>query len=648
MQKLIYLLIVAVGIFGCQPKSPHPTLITFTATWCEPCKQVRPILEQLKEKIKVIDYDFDRNKKAVRKYKIRAVPTFILGDLRTHNIREVITALGMEQEFANAFAEKLTAGTLSTCSRWASERRVMSGDFAGKYGWKYHPWVKSLHDTRATFNYVMKGAQLGITEVAINRALYTLDKLKRDVLYVLPTAKGASKFSKGRFTVALSLSPYIRSMFTDLNSIDLKQAGNCTLYLSGSRGNNNLKNIPVSELILDELDEMDQAQIYLALERLSGQLRKCVWGISTPTVPAHGIHKVYQGSTQEHFMFQCPYCGRHTELVWPDCVEMIGEYETDVRCKESFLKCKECQHKLEQKDKPIFLAGGKWEPTAKNINKDVRGFYINQLYSYTVNAGELVSAFLRGFGDELAATEFWNSKLGLPFVAEGAQISEQMLDATIAEHSMNDVRPMIGGEKLITLGVDQGDMFNAVVCEWNIDGDASRDLSAASLCKVLWVGKHTSEDWGWLDQLMSEWQVLYAVIDADPHTNEARRFARRYPGFVGLTRYRRVKNAKEITTTEEETRGVSMHQCDRSSWISAVMSRFKSNPCRILLPRDIPHEFKQHLMSTVRTFKRDDHGNPSSHYVEVGPDHYLHCLVYNEISLHFSPMLTDTRIGKVL
>jgi phage terminase large subunit GpA-like protein len=218
----------------------------------------------------------------------------------------------------------------------------MNGDFAGPYGWKYHPWVKSLHDTRAGYNYVMKGAQLGITEVAINRALYTLDKLKRDVLYVLPTAKGASKFSKGRFSTALSLSPYIKGIFTNLNSIDLKQAGQNTLYISGSRGNNNLKNIPVSELILDEVDEMEQKQIWLALERLSGQLRKCVWGISTPTVPEHGIHKLYKDSTQEHFTFQCPACGRWTELVWPDCIEVIGEHATDARCNESYLKCKEC------------------------------------------------------------------------------------------------------------------------------------------------------------------------------------------------------------------------------------------------------------------------------------------------------------------
>ena len=34
------------------------------------------------------------------------------------------------------------------------------------------------------------------------------------------------------------------------------------------------------------------------------------------------------------------------------------------------------------------------------------------------------------------------------------------------------------------------------------------------------------EEWGYLDDLMREWQVLACVVDADPNINDARRFAR--------------------------------------------------------------------------------------------------------------------------
>jgi len=639
---LIALLFVAGCGFHIRPLKP--ILIVFSSSWCGPCQRAQPIVNQLAKYVKVTRYDFDRDKTAVRKYRVKVVPTFIMGKLRTHNVWKVVRALNLQEEFAKTFADTLEGDSLSSCSRWAAARRIMGGDFSGQYGWKYHPWVKELHDTWAGSNYVMKGAQLGITEVAINRTLYTLDKLHRDVLYVLPTARGASKFSKGRFSTALAMSPYIKNMFTDLNSVDLKQAGQNTMYLSGSRGNNNLKNIPVSELILDEVDEMDQKQIWLALERLSGQLRKCVWGISTPTVPEHGIHLLYKGSTQEHFYFKCPHCGRQTELVWPECVEIIGEHPTDIRCKESFLKCKECKAKLDQKAKPDFLAGGKWVSTA-NANPDIRGFSINQLYSFTVNAGELAVAFLRGMGDEFAATEFFTSKIGLPFVGQGAQVTEQMLANVIAGHSMKDIRPDRSG-RLITMGVDLGNTCHVVVCEWFIDGDAAKDLSAASMCKVLWVGTFPGENLDYLDELMREFQVLYCVVDADPYVNEMRRFARRYPGYVGLTRYRRVKVAKEITTSEEDT-GAPMHTVDRTSWLASALSRFKGRT-RIQLPCDIPYEFKQHVMSTVRTFKKDLQGNPIAAYINTSADHHLHALVYSEIALHQMTLSFDQGVGKVL
>ena len=69
----------------------------------------------------------------------------------------------------------------------------------------------------------------------------------------------------------------LAEIFTDTNTVNLKQAGATTLYIRGSRGDSNLKSIPVSELFLDEVDEMDQKQIWLALERLSGQVHKHVW-----------------------------------------------------------------------------------------------------------------------------------------------------------------------------------------------------------------------------------------------------------------------------------------------------------------------------------------------------------------------------------
>ena len=243
---------------------------------------------------------------------------------------------------SNAFTSSLVDGlknrTLTSCYRWATRRRIIQSVETNEpmnFSARLHPGWWRCSITKAQYNYARKCAQVGITEVAINVALYTIDKLKRDVLYVLPTSLTAGDFSKARFGGALALSPYLREMFTDTNAVNLKQAGSNTLYIRGSRGDSNLVSIPVSLMLLDEVDRMEQKQVWLALERLSGKLQKKVWGISTPTIPNYGIHNLYNGSTQEHFRIQVSamLAADRTGLARLR-VEIIGEHVTDKRCAE--------------------------------------------------------------------------------------------------------------------------------------------------------------------------------------------------------------------------------------------------------------------------------------------------------------------------
>ncbi len=70
------------GNFNSIINSQVPVLVDFYADWCQPCKIQSPILkqiaEELKDKVKIIKIDVDKNQEIAMRFQIQGVPTLAL------------------------------------------------------------------------------------------------------------------------------------------------------------------------------------------------------------------------------------------------------------------------------------------------------------------------------------------------------------------------------------------------------------------------------------------------------------------------------------------------------------------------------------------------------------------------------------------
>jgi len=75
------LLFALTALPASQAGSREPVMLDFTATWCGPCQQVRPAVEQLIQKgYRIKPVDIDTSPRMAEKYDIHSVPTFVVID----------------------------------------------------------------------------------------------------------------------------------------------------------------------------------------------------------------------------------------------------------------------------------------------------------------------------------------------------------------------------------------------------------------------------------------------------------------------------------------------------------------------------------------------------------------------------------------
>jgi hypothetical protein len=254
---------------------------------------------------------------------------------------------------------------------------------------------------------------------------------------------------------------------------------------------------------------------------------------------------------------------------------------------------------------------GQWIP--KHPGRRLRGYHLTQLLSLAASADRLLREWHESQHKPSALQVFYNSTLGVPYVADGAR-----LDVRLVEEAMErGGQPMAATSRGSVAGIDVGPTWlHVVIAE-----------PRPEMLHVLWVGK--LHDWTQLTAWLRAFAVQCYVIDAMPETHQARQLLRQIPcGY--LCYYSGPGRSVHVDEAERVIR------VPRTESLDAMYARWRKR--QVTLPRDVPAEFAQQVTALVRTLRPVHDGQPVAEYVAgAEADHYAHAMNYCELALGLRP-----------
>lgn len=493
---------------------------------------------------------------------------------------------------------------------------------------------------------IMKPAQRGLSEYAINYALYALEegatawtagkKNGLNVGYVFPTQAALGDFSKERLGSLGEETPHLGSMFgarDEYNTVTFKEVrsragGKSYFYLRSGGSTKALKSFPADVLIRDEYDEHSPLARALAFRRLNASLVRRVLDLSTPTIPGYGIHEAYLASDRRVYV-QSHSCGARNTYdfhrdVWvgdepyalPDAKGWRTLEGERVRARRVWLRCPACGAEVTEAER---VARGEWRVTNPEV-VSVHGYHVPWWPWPFVSLEDLAYSAVSRDPQELE--QFYHSDLGLPYGGSGAAIQVNDVLGMSADLP-GGVVPELGRRSPV-LGVDVGTRLYYWLTALVDDRETAVEASSVGTFEELY-------------RVMETRKVGLCVVDAAPEGHEVAKFKARFPGRVISAGYpanveglkdSMLAPVKEGRPHRDKIVADGKVQVNRTLAMDAVSAAVKGRLER--WPAEICRdpEVQGHLTSPQRTIAVNDRGEPRATWVHTRPDHLFHARVY--------------------
>lgn len=338
----------------------------------------------------------------------------------------------------SALGDALRPRQPQTVSSWADQHRILAGKGSAEPGrWRTSrtPYLREIMDalspsTPYTDVWVMKGAQLGFTEVGINWVLWNIASNPGPAMLVQPTLDMCKRLSKQKLEPACRATPAVRDKLPPPrakdggNSMFAKEYPGGMLMLAGANSATSLRSASIRDLFLDEVDayppdldgEGDPIDLAKARTRTFPRAKRLYGG--TPTIKgASRIEAGFATTDQRYYWVPCPHCGEYQTISW----ERMKWDPADLS-RPTWMECAACGGVIEEHNKTTMLAAGEWRSSAPELASDrVVGFHLSSLYSPYgwYSWSDARDAFLEARTSVTKLKTFVNTVLGESFRVSG-------------------------------------------------------------------------------------------------------------------------------------------------------------------------------------------------------------------------------------
>lgn len=478
-----------------------------------------------------------------------------------------------------------------------------------------HCFQYDMYNDLSKYQVVLKPPQIGETLKNLIKSFYVAKKLKKDIIYTLPTQGDVNDMAGGKINRIVAQNPILKEWIKDHDTVEQKLVGENIIYYRGTFTSKQAMMVSSGLNIHDEVDASDASVITQYETRLQaeegGGMR---WYFSHPSLSGHGVDIYWQRSDKKEWYITCNECARSLVLEWPR--NIVG---TDYVCHH-------CAHILSDAER----IKGEWRnqdgiPWTGEIagGYEFSGWHVSQLMLHNKSAKEILNAFNDPLKDK---QYFYNYVLGLPYIGSDDKISP----AVVLRNCVDQVNEQEGRT---VIGVDTGDDYISYVM-MNKQGvfyyDTEKGITASK---------------GPYDVLrghLKRFPKSIAVIDQGGELMNTRQLQAEFPGRVFLCFYNKDRKSLGIVRWGEGEEYWKV-DVDRNRMITLMVEQLRdTGRIRLNGTKDEWKEFAAQFDSLYRekvvtkeTKDKDDRSLYGNEYVwkRNGPDHYCHALLYAIVGL---------------